>query len=66
MKCLPNSDPVHEISIIPRGMAGGYTMHLPNEDRAYTSKSKLRDDMVGLLGGRVAEALILRRYKYWS
>ena len=41
MKCLKNSDPVHEISIIPRGMAGGYTMHLPTEDRAYTSKEKL-------------------------
>ncbi len=58
-KYLPNSYDVHEISIIPRGMAGGYTLHLPNEDTAYTSKSKLRDDMVGLLGGRVAEALIL-------
>lgn len=58
-KYLPNSYPVHEISIIPRGMAGGYTLHLPTEDTAYTSKSKLRDDMVGLLGGRVAEALIL-------
>lgn len=58
-KYLPNSYAVHEISIIPRGMAGGYTLHLPNEDTAYTSKSKLRDDMVGLLGGRVAEALIL-------
>ena len=43
MKLLPNADPVHEISIIPRGRAGGYTMHLPNEDRAYTSKSKLKD-----------------------
>ena len=59
MKCLKHSDPVHEISIIPRGMAGGYTMHLPNEDRAYTSKEKLQDEMVGLLGGRVAEKLIL-------
>lgn len=58
-KYLPNSYAVHEISIIPRGMAGGYTLHIPNEDTAYTSKSKLRDDMVGLLGGRVAEALIL-------
>ncbi len=58
-KYLPNSYPVHEISIIPRGMAGGYTLHLPTEDTAYTSKSKLKDDMVGLLGGRVAEALIL-------
>ena len=59
MKCLKNSDPVHEISIIPRGMAGGYTMHLPTEDRAYTSKEKLLDEMVGHLGGRVAEKLIL-------
>ncbi|MBU5592089.1 ATP-dependent zinc metalloprotease FtsH [Clostridium sp. MSJ-4] len=59
MKLLPNSDPVHQISIIPRGMAGGYTMHLPQEDRAYTSKSRLEDDMVGLLGGRVAEKLII-------
>ena len=59
MKLLPNADPVHEISIIPRGRAGGYTMHLPNEDRAYTSKSKLKDEMIGLLGGRVAEQLVL-------
>ena len=59
MRLLEHSDPVHEISIIPRGMAGGYTMHLPKEDRSYTSKAKLKDDMVGLLGGRVAEKLIL-------
>jgi cell division protease FtsH len=59
MKLLPNSDPVHQISIIPRGMAGGYTMHLPDEDRAYTSKSKLEEEIVGLLGGRVAEKLII-------
>ena len=59
MKLLPNSDPVHEISIIPRGRAGGYTMHLPEEDTAYTSKSKLKDEMVGLLGGRVEEQLII-------
>ena len=59
MNLLEHSDPVHEISIIPRGMAGGYTMHLPNEDRSYTSKEKLKDDMVELLGGRVAEKLIL-------
>ena len=59
MRSLEHSDPVHEISIIPRGMAGGYTMHLPREDRSYTSKAKLKDDMVGLLGGRVAEHLIL-------
>lgn len=59
MRLLPNADPVHEISIIPRGMAGGYTMNLPTEDRSYTSKSKLKDDMVGLLGGRIAEQLVM-------
>ena len=59
MNLLPNADPVHEISIIPRGRAGGYTMHLPNEDRSYTSKAKLKDEMIGLLGGRVAEKLVL-------
>lgn len=59
MRLLPNCDPVHEISVIPRGRAGGYTMHLPKEDTSYTSKSKLKDEMVGLLGGRVAEKLIM-------
>ena len=59
MRLLPNCDPVHEISVIPRGRAGGYTMHLPKEDTSYTSKSKLEDEMIGLLGGRVAEKLIL-------
>ena len=59
MRSLPNPDPVHEISIIPRGMAGGYTMSLPTEDRSYTSKKKLKSDMVGLLGGRLAEMIIL-------
>ncbi|MBU3105791.1 ATP-dependent zinc metalloprotease FtsH [Clostridium gasigenes] len=59
MRLLEHSDPVHEISIIPRGLAGGYTMHLPKEDRSYTSKAKLKDDMVGLLGGRVSEKIIL-------
>lgn len=59
MRLLPNCDPVHEISIIPRGRAGGYTMHLPKEDTSYTSKAKLKDEMVGLLGGRVAEKLIM-------
>ncbi|CAM2861495.1 ATP-dependent zinc metalloprotease FtsH [Hathewaya histolytica] len=58
-KCLEGLDPVHEISIIPRGMAGGYTMSLPEEDKSYTSKSTLLDEMVVLLGGRVAEKLIL-------
>ena len=59
MKFSPHSDPVHEISIIPRGMAGGYTMHLPERDSSYMSKSKLKDEMVGLLGGRVAEQIII-------
>ena len=59
MKLLPHADPVHQISIIPRGMAGGYTMHLPERDRSYMSKSKLEDEIVGLLGGRVAEKLVL-------
>ncbi|WP_234117037.1 ATP-dependent zinc metalloprotease FtsH [Clostridium hydrogenum] len=58
-KLLPNGDPVHQISIIPRGMAGGYTMHLPEKDSSYMSKSKLLDEMVGLLGGRVAEKLVI-------
>ncbi len=52
-------DPVHQISIIPRGMAGGYTMHLPTEDRTYKSRDEMREELVVLLGGRVAEALVL-------
>ena len=52
-------DPVHQISIIPRGMAGGYTMHLPTEDRTYRSRDEMREELVVLLGGRVAEALVL-------
>ena len=52
-------DPVHQISIIPRGMAGGYTMHLPTEDRTYRSREEMREELVVLLGGRVAEALVL-------
>jgi cell division protease FtsH len=58
-KLLPNADPVHEVSIIPRGLAGGYTMHLPEEDRSHMQKSWLEDEMVMLLGGRVAEKLII-------
>jgi len=58
-KLLPNADPIHEVSIIPRGMAGGYTMHLPEEDRTHMLKSWLEDEMVMLLGGRVAEKLII-------
>ena len=52
-------DPVHEISIIPRGMAGGYTMPLPSEDKSYNSKNEMLEDIVVCLGGRVAEALIM-------
>ena len=52
-------DPVHQISIIPRGMAGGYTMHLPSEDRSYQSRNEMKEELIVLLGGRVAEALVL-------
>ncbi len=52
-------DPVHQISIIPRGMAGGYTMPLPTEDRSYRSKKEMLEDIMVCLGGRVAEALVL-------
>ncbi len=57
-KC-ETQDPVHEISIIPRGMAGGYTMPLPSEDKSYNSKKEMEEDIVVSLGGRVAEELIL-------
>lgn len=56
---LESQDPVHQISIIPRGMAGGYTMSMPKEDKSYTSKNDMLDELVVLLGGRVAESLIL-------
>lgn len=56
---LETQDPVHEISIIPRGMAGGYTMPLPTEDKSYNSRREMLEDIVVSLGGRVAEALIL-------
>ena len=56
---LEGQDPVHQISIIPRGMAGGYTMSIPKEDKSYTSKNDMLDNIVVLMGGRVAESLIL-------
>lgn len=56
---LDSQDPVHQISIIPRGMAGGYTMQLPSEDKSYRSKNEMLDELVVLLGGRVAEAITL-------
>ena len=52
-------DPVHQISIIPRGMAGGYTMQLPAEDRSYRTRAEMQESLIVLLGGRVAEALTL-------
>ncbi len=55
----PTQDPVHQISIIPRGMAGGYTMQIPSEDRSYRSRKEMLESLVVMLGGRVAEALVL-------
>jgi len=56
---LPTQDPVHQISIVPRGMAGGYTMYRPTEDKSFMSKTEMEEQIVSLLGGRVAEKLIL-------
>ena len=56
---LETQDPVHQISIIPRGMAGGYTMYRPTEDKSFMSKTEMEENIVSLLGGRVAEAIIL-------
>ena len=58
-RLLPDQDPVHQISIVPRGRAGGFTMSLPKEDKYYVSKSEMLNELVVLLGGRVAENLIL-------
>ncbi len=57
---LPDTDPVHQVTIIPRGRAGGFTMQLPREDRSFITKSKMEQDLVILLGGRVAEKLVLK------
>ena len=56
---LPTQDKVHQISIVPRGMAGGYTMYRPTEDKSFVSKTEMEENIVSLLGGRVAEKLIL-------
>ena len=56
---LESQDPVHQISIVPRGMAGGYTMYRPTEDKSFMSKTEMEENIVSLLGGRVAEKLIL-------
>jgi cell division protease FtsH len=58
MNALPEADPVHKVSIIARGMAGGYTLSLPEEDRTLMARKKLLADMVGLLGGRAAEEIV--------
>ena len=58
MNALPQADPVHKVSIIARGMAGGYTLALPEDDRTLMPKKKLMAEMVGLLGGRAAEELV--------
>ncbi|MEA4919573.1 MAG: ATP-dependent zinc metalloprotease FtsH [Clostridiaceae bacterium] len=58
-KLLPSQDAVHQVSIIPRGRAGGFTMSLPKEDKYYISKNDMLDELVVLLGGRVAEKLVL-------
>ncbi len=56
---LPTQDPVHQISIVPRGMAGGYTMYRPTEDKSFMSKTEMEETIVSMLGGRAAEQLIL-------
>ena len=56
---LPSQDPVHQISIVPRGAAGGYTYYLPKEDKSYMSKNEMTEEIVSLLGGRVAESIFL-------
>ena len=56
---LPETDPVHQITIVPRGRAGGFTMILPKEDKSYVTRAGMREQIIHLLGGRVAEALNL-------
>lgn len=58
-RLLPDYDPVHQVTIIPRGRAGGFTMTLPTEDKYYATKTEMEDDIVDLLGGRMAEKLVL-------
>jgi cell division protease FtsH len=57
MHVLPNHDPVHKVTIVPRGMAGGYTMPLPEEESNLSTRDKFRDELAALLGGRVAEEI---------
>lgn len=58
-RMLPNTDPVHQVTIIPRGRAGGFTMILPKEEKFYATKTEMEEQIVHLLGGRVAEKLVL-------
>ena len=58
-RCIPDSDPVHQVTIIPRGRAGGFTMTLPKEDKNYETRNGMKNAIVHLLGGRVAEPLTL-------
>ena len=58
-RCIPDSDPVHQVTIIPRGRAGGFTMTLPKEDKNYETRNGMKNAIVHLLGGRVAESLTL-------
>lgn len=58
-RLTPDTDPVHMVTIIPRGMAGGFTAYIPEEDRSYLTKKQMENRLVMLLGGRVAEALVL-------
>lgn len=58
-RLIPGMDPVHMVTIIPRGMAGGFTAYIPEEDRNYVTKKQMEDKLVTLLGGRVTEAIVL-------
>lgn len=59
-RALPNTDPVHQVTIMPRGRAGGFTMTLPKEDKYYMTKTEMQQQIMHLLGGRVAEQLVLK------
>ncbi len=59
-RALPNADPVHQVTIMPRGRAGGFTMTLPKEDKYYMTKTEMEEQIMHLLGGRVAEKLVLK------
>ena len=59
MRATPGSDPVHQVTIMPRGSAGGFTMQLPEEDHYYITRTEMEQDIMHLLGGRIAESLVL-------